>query len=396
MEKFLKWKVFENIFIFVFFFNIHVSFLITILNPQIPINTKNALILFFSLFFLNLFIFLIPLYFIFKISNGSDLVLIFLFLAVILIYILEKNLHPLFFNPILLKLLKKGLWASFITILGLIFLIKNKKVILLLLIFSAIFLYQRRDSIKFKPPAFSKFELEIKEKPKFYLYYQETKKDENFFQKLKERKEFEELYKLIENGTRGFLKYPSYFKEEILFDSIFTGTYPYLHRNFGKKSNAIFPFFGIDLFPFFYPKVFESKSKKNFPYIWEILDSLKLSYEIRNNLNFEKKEKNFYFILIKGIEEEAKISSFIKEIIHVLNEKDYLLIILPQKGFFFLKGENIKKNYLLTSMKIVDIVPTVLYINSLPLGRYFSGRILIECIKEEFISKNPAGFLGSY
>ncbi len=401
MEKISKGYIFSNLFLGLFYFSLHLSFLITLLNPQTPIKTGNSFLIFLVVFIFNSIIFGLPLYFLFgKFHKNSNLILILFCFLVILIYLIEKNLHPLFFYPSLFKLLNKGIWTSSITFLFIIFLRKNKKILILLLILSSIFLYQRRDSIKFRKALSYPFEIEIKDKPKFYFYIYETKRSENFFEELKEEENLKELNKILDEGSRGFFKLQKYLKGEILKRTILTGTYPYVHRYFGEKSNVIIPIYGIDLFPFFFPKILKKEDKNPVPYLWEILRNFNIPYIYNEEQKRDSYEESGTIFFINYIKEKDGKEDFLnKEIkkINSRNEKNYYLcILLPQKGFFYIKGKDIKEGSLITSMKIVDPIPTILFLYNLPLSQHFSGRVLSECIKEDFLKENPIGVVGKY
>lgn len=401
MEKKLKSQIIGKVFIFIFFFSIHFSFLVSLLNPQIPIKTDTALILFIIIFIFSSIIFGIPLFFLFKkYHNYSNLILILFCFLVILIYVIEKNLHPLFFHPSLFKLLKKGIWTSTITFIGIIFLRKHKRIIVFLLIVSSIFLYQRRDAIKFRKTISFPIEIDLENKPKFFLIVYETKKSENFFEELKENEKLKSLNEIIEEGSRGFFKLQNYLKGKVLKTTILTGSYPYVHRCFGEHSNVFFQIYEIDLFPFFFPKIFNERNESKVPYIWEILKNFKIPYKLiglKDNSCFKEENSIFeiYYYEEKS-NEDIFLENKIKNIKSSMKEKDYLCIILPQKGFFYIKGENIKQDYVITSMKIVDSIPTIMFLYNIPLSRYFSGRVLSECIKEDFLEKNPIGVVGKY
>lgn len=401
MEKISKSQILGKTFITIFFFSLHISFIISLLNPQMPVKTGTALFLLFYVFifssiFLGIFIYLIFK----KFYRYSDLIFLIFCFLVLLIYLIEKNLHPLFFHPLLFKLLDKGIWASSITFLGIIFLRNHKRVLIFLLIASAVFLYQRRDERKFRKSQAFPVEIELKGKPKCYLLVQETKIMKNFLEDMKENENLDNLKKILEEGSRGAFKVYDYLKGDVLKTTIFTGTFPYTNRNFGKYSNVFIPIYDIDLYPFFFPKILKKEKKEFIPYIWDILKNYKIPVEVSGIKNLENAKNDdaiFFINLIESSNNEDEIlNEKINEINSKLNEEDYFCLILPQKGFFYIKGKEIKKGVLITSMKIVDPIPTILFLYNLPLSNYLSGRVLSECIKEEYLKENPVGIIGKY
>lgn len=401
MEKILKSHLLGKVFISILFFSIHLSFIISLLNPQLPIRTDTSLFLFFSIFLFSFITFgMVLLWLFWKFSKYSNLILIIFCFLVIMIYFVEKNLHPLFFHPSLYKLINKGLWASSITFLGILFLKNHKRILLIIIIISAIFLYQRRDGIKFRSPAPYPLELELKDKPLFYFYVLETGRSKNFLEELKEKEDFKGFYKIMESGSRGVFKLPGYLKGEILKTTIFTGTYPYIHRNFGEKTNSFLPLYNIDLFPFFFPKILKKESYTEIPFLWDILKNFKIPLKVsgfEEKYSYENDRPLFYIYHKVGKDNEEEIlKKDIEELLLKIKEEDYFCVLLPQKGFFFIRGKHIKKDFVITSMKLVDPLPTILFLYNIPLGNYFSGRILVECIEDDYLKENPINIIGKY
>ncbi|MEJ5167072.1 MAG: hypothetical protein WHV67_08620 [Thermoanaerobaculia bacterium] len=400
MEKILKSHLLGKLAICIFFFSLHISFIISLLNPQMPVTTGSALILLTLIFIFSSLTFGIFLFFVFfKFHKYSNLIFIFFCFSVVMIYIVEKNLHPLFFHPSLYKLLNKGIWTSSITFLGILFLKDHKRVLAILLIASSIFLYQRRDAIKFKKTATYSMELELEDKPKFHFYVFETSKSENFIQELKEKEEYKGIYKILEEGSRGVFQLPSYFDGEVLRCTIFTGTYPYVHRNFGDRTNVFLPLYNFDIFPFLFPGIFKREISSQVPYLWEILENFKMPVRVEGfgaGYGYKKEEAVFHIYYRSFMEKDLTLGKDLEKIKDNLKEKDYICFLLPQKGFFYIKGKDIKEDFIITSMKLVDPVPTILYLYDLPLGNYLSGRILSECIKEDYLKENPIGVIGKY
>lgn len=61
-------------------------------------------------------------------------------------------------------------------------------------------------------------------------------------------------------------------------------------------------------------------------------------------------------------------------------------------GVFMAMGYPFKQNFILRNAHIVDIAPTVLYLAGLPIPEDMDGRVLFECIDEDFIKKHPISF----
>lgn len=67
-----------------------------------------------------------------------------------------------------------------------------------------------------------------------------------------------------------------------------------------------------------------------------------------------------------------------------------------ENGIICLKGLGIKKGFKLTDAKIIDIVPTILYLMGYPLVRDFDGTVLVDAIEESFLKSNPVRYTEAY
>jgi predicted AlkP superfamily phosphohydrolase/phosphomutase len=58
-------------------------------------------------------------------------------------------------------------------------------------------------------------------------------------------------------------------------------------------------------------------------------------------------------------------------------------------GTFLAEGYPFKKGFRSKSARIIDIAPTVLYLSGLPIPDDMDGRVLLECLDEEFVKTHP-------
>ncbi len=65
-------------------------------------------------------------------------------------------------------------------------------------------------------------------------------------------------------------------------------------------------------------------------------------------------------------------------------------------GIILIKGPNIKKGYKIQNAHIYDILPTLLYLLDLPVGKDMDGHVIEEAFEEKFLSKNPIRHIKSY
>ena len=61
-------------------------------------------------------------------------------------------------------------------------------------------------------------------------------------------------------------------------------------------------------------------------------------------------------------------------------------------GIFMTRGYPFKKGFRFKSARIIDIAPTVLYLSGLPIPDDMDGRVLRECLDEEFVKTHPITF----
>lgn len=100
-------------------------------------------------------------------------------------------------------------------------------------------------------------------------------------------------------------------------------------------------------------------------------------------------------------DESPDVVFMVKDMRYVINNR-YLFrkAITPvhrkgnhrMEGIFMAQGENIKKGYNLKGARIVDILPTALYMLNLPIPDDLDGKILKECIQGEYYSNNPPAY----
>lgn len=65
-------------------------------------------------------------------------------------------------------------------------------------------------------------------------------------------------------------------------------------------------------------------------------------------------------------------------------------------GALLLRGEGVRRGEGLATARIVDLVPTLLYVSRLPIARDFDGRVLTEAFEPALLQSVPLTFLQSY
>lgn len=100
-------------------------------------------------------------------------------------------------------------------------------------------------------------------------------------------------------------------------------------------------------------------------------------------------------------DEAPDIVFMVRNMSYMINNR-YLfkkaLTLIPKKGnhrmegIFMARGENIRKGYRLKGSRIVDILPTALYMLDLPIPDDLDGAVLNECIHDEYYLNNPPNY----
>ncbi|MFW6159917.1 MAG: alkaline phosphatase family protein [Acidobacteriota bacterium] len=65
-------------------------------------------------------------------------------------------------------------------------------------------------------------------------------------------------------------------------------------------------------------------------------------------------------------------------------------------GIIIMKGPYIKENYIIEVAHIYDVLPTMLYLYDLPVGKDMDGRILVEALEEALLEKRKIRTIDSY
>ncbi|MFQ5640277.1 MAG: alkaline phosphatase family protein [bacterium] len=67
-----------------------------------------------------------------------------------------------------------------------------------------------------------------------------------------------------------------------------------------------------------------------------------------------------------------------------------------QDGIFILSGPNIKKDTRIEKITILDILPTLLYMENIPVALDFRGQVLTDVFEPGFVSANPVDYISTF
>lgn len=399
------------------------AFLTMVLNPQMPITTEDHLRLlgfFLPVVGLPSALVLLALGALFR-RHRFALFIGFCVLVVAALPI-ERALHPLFLHPTLIKILYKGAYAGAVLLLGFLMLRRRPAVILLLIAIGAVFLYQRRDA--FRPPSGAAFSGTARgEVPsRLVLLSFDGYPADAFWDDLKEGR-LPGVETLGDRGVTATFAVRHYFPPAALYTTLLSGTWPYQHRVFGEGSNAIVPAGGADRYPFVFPARGATVPRPAVPMAWDILTAQGISCGVADYPVFDPGTSRVTFFLWSGRSEPGSFSadevyatpvSFLLRHLPLrepqapllerelerartaIRPGDTLGVLCVPAGVFILAGPGLKPGARATSMKAVDLVPTLAYLFQVPMSAQMPGRILLEAFDEAWVAAHPMGVVGCY
>lgn len=405
------------------FAGVFTAFLTMVLNPQMPITTEDHLRM------LGVFLAAVgvPSALLLRLLGAAlprrRFLLFFLLCFLVTAALpLERTLHPLFLHPALIKILYKGAFAGAVLLIGFLLLRRHPLLILLLIAAASTFLYQRRDA--FQPPTGAVFSGTARGgvTGRLVLLSVDGYAGARFWEDLKGGR-LPSLEALARRGATGTFRVRSYFPPAALQATLLSGTWPYQHRVFGPGGNALFPVKGADRFPFWFPARGGEPPAPAVPMLWDILTAQGVSCGVVDFPVFDPGRSAVTFHRWKGLSHPpglrepeiyaTPVSFLLRHTVLAAPEAPALerelerarpagrggetvgVLCLPA-GVLILAGPGIRPDARATSMRAVDLVPTLAYLFQVPLSAQMPGRILLEAFEPGWISAHPMGVVGRY
>jgi hypothetical protein len=402
---------------------IFAAFLTMVLNPQMPITTGDHFRL-LGTFLLGVGLPSCLLLLLLGAALPRRRFLLFFLLCFLVTASLplERALHPLFLHPALIKILYKGAYAGAVLLVGFLLLRRHPLLIFLLVGVASAFLYHRRDA--FQAPGGAVFSGHARGAvpTRHTLLLADGYAADEFWDDLKGGC-LPGVEALQRRGVTGTFRVRSYFTRPALGTTLLTGTWPYQHRVFGEGGKAPFPVRGADRFPFWFPQRGGGAERPAVPMLWDILTAQGVSCGIVDFPIFDpegsavtffrwrdqsrppsRREEELHAIpvsfLLHALEMPLPQAPALERAVErarlAMRPEATLGVVVVPAGVLVLAGPGIRGGSRATSMRAVDLVPTLTYLFQVPLSAQMPGRILLEAFEPEWITAHPMGVVGRY
>jgi hypothetical protein len=395
------------------------AFLTSVLNPQMAVTTEDHFRM-LGWFLLGVGLPAAAVLTLFNAAADRPGFLAFFGLCTLVVACLplERALHPLFLHPTLVKILFKGGYAGVVLLLGFLLLRRHPLLILLLIGAGSVFLYHRRDA--FRPPAGAAFSGEARGAvpTRIILLVFDGYPADAFWEDLK-RGALPRVEVLARDGVTATFAVHSYFPPAARLTTLFSGAWPYQHRVFGSRSNVLLPVRGADRFPFFFPPLLDRPASPAVSMVWDMLTSRGISCGIVDCPVFDPARSavtchradgdtpapaEIYAtpvsFLLRHQDLPAPPAPLLERELEraraALRPGDTLGVLGLPAGVLVMAGPGLRPGARATSMKPVDLVPTLAYLFQVPLSAEMPGRILLEAFDPAWISEHPMGVVGRY
>jgi len=230
--------------------------------------------------------------------------------------------------------------------------------------------------------------------------------------------------RLFEEGSRGRIVPMIPRETASAWASLYTGAYPYRHRIFGSyaRNDILFP--TEDLFPLYWPSFFLTRAPKplvsatKVPAIWQMAQSSSLSCalyhlpfldsppedisravtlqgsvprdmppETSPSEFLDQNPASLVIVYTESGENGAVLDRVVTAALSIASDLDEILVIDPVAGRWFLHwGYGVAAGGTTAEARVVDMVPTILYVHRIPIPRSVDGRVLLENFTPEYRS----------
>lgn len=404
------------------------------LNPQLDMDTFSFLILFlkvmtlFSLIMLPLLIFLV-FYPGFLPAGWIAIPLLLTFGF----YYHQHKLHSFLDEGMAKIFMKESHALAFFLILSLLLVFALKKetikvifLAFLMLVCVHFFQYNRRDNWTIRRPSVQSYPVPLEISTRTVIILTSGLRFEELVNSVQERK-LPALTQIYEESARGRLLRQKPEIEPSKWVSLYTGVYPYQHRVFGttRRMDPFFP--KVDLFPWLWIHGFGATrqplttSMWQRPALWDVgvqssrsCALFKLPYvepapanvtravtgrdrypcesHVETNVGefVRNTPTSILMVYTEAGERGETLDRLLSVCIETLSDYDVIMVVDPLEGrWVLLWGSIVAGGEVMTEASIVDLFPTILYVQRLPIPRYADGRILLDGFTRDFQERHP-------
>ena len=96
------------------------------------------------------------------------------------------------------------------------------------------------------------------------------------------------------------------------------------------------------------------------------------------------------------LKEKVKIGDKVVDAEDIFINRSDITGIHEELGILIMNGKNINKNKKIAETHVLDIVPTLLYLKNLSVGKDMDGKVMGEAIEKDFLNKYPIEYIDTY
>ena len=133
----------------------------------------------------------------------------------------------------------------------------------------------------------------------------------------------------------------------------------------------------------------------------KIVDSNKKLFNVKtSNKEIVLELTNLFLLKIDDANEflkkKVKVGNQIIDAEHIFINRPDVTGKHEEIGILIMNGKNINKNISIKESHVFDVVPTILYLKNLPVGRDMDGKVITEAIENDFLNRHSIEYIDTY